>query len=286
MPAPLNPHRVRLAGRLRALRAASGQSGNRFAQQLGWQQSRVSKIETGKQLPTEADLDAWVQATRATRDDAEELAELLAAARVEYATWREISRRSPRGLADQQATYRESEAVAQHIAEYQPAMIPGIVQTPAYARELLLLPGGPTSQGMSTADVEAVVAERVRRQEILYQPARLIQIIVGEAALYNAPGAIETMRGQLDRLITVAGLATVDLRVLPRDTNMPVAPIAGFSLEDDTVYYESLTGEHRLHEPEEVGVYRQAFEALLAATERQDPIEHLRHAIEELKKRG
>jgi hypothetical protein len=41
-------------------------SGNQFAALIGWQQSRVSKLETGKQLPTEADIRAWVAATRSS----------------------------------------------------------------------------------------------------------------------------------------------------------------------------------------------------------------------------
>lgn len=282
MPAPMNLHRVRLAGRLRALRAASGYSGNRFAQHIGWQQSRVSKLETGKQLPSEADIESWVTATKAGNEDAEELAELLAAARIEYATWRELSRRARGGLAGQQAEYRESEAAAQYVAEYQPAMVPGIVQTAAYARELLRLPGGPTSAGASVAEVEALVGERVRRQAILYEPHRRIQVVVGEAALRQAPGSAETMRGQMDRLVAVAGLVSVELRVVPFDVPMPVMPLGGFAVEDDTtVYVETLTGEQRLHEPAEVAVYRQAFERLLAATAGQDVVTVIRRAMDD-----
>jgi transcriptional regulator with XRE-family HTH domain len=84
--APHNPHRARLAARLRALRAAAGLSGNRLAQQFGWPQPRVSKLETGKQIPTEDDLRVWVTATGAGKEQATELAELLSAARIEYAT--------------------------------------------------------------------------------------------------------------------------------------------------------------------------------------------------------
>ncbi|MGQ0773017.1 MAG: helix-turn-helix domain-containing protein [Pseudonocardiales bacterium] len=61
--AALNPHRVRLAARLRELRTATGLSGNRFAAHIGWDQSRVSKLETGAQLPTDEDLRTWVAAT-------------------------------------------------------------------------------------------------------------------------------------------------------------------------------------------------------------------------------
>ncbi|MGH8345350.1 MAG: helix-turn-helix domain-containing protein, partial [Pseudomonas sp.] len=102
MTAPCNPHRARLAARLRALRAMTGLSGNQFAQQLGWPQPRVSKLETGKQIPTDEDLDAWLAATGAGKAQAIELAELLSAARIEYVTWRGVQRTAG-GLAGRHA---------------------------------------------------------------------------------------------------------------------------------------------------------------------------------------
>lgn len=45
------PERLKLAASLRAVREGTGQSGTRFAQRLGWQQSRVSRLETGKIFP-------------------------------------------------------------------------------------------------------------------------------------------------------------------------------------------------------------------------------------------
>jgi transcriptional regulator with XRE-family HTH domain len=72
--------RRRLSERLRALREQTGRTGMEFAEPLGWGQSKVSKIETGRQLPAEADLRAWAQATNA---DPRELLALLEQARAE-----------------------------------------------------------------------------------------------------------------------------------------------------------------------------------------------------------
>ena len=130
MTAPRNPHRARLATRLRALRAAAGLSGNRLAHHLGWPPPRVSKLETGKQIPTEDDLDAWLTATGAGNEQATELAGLLSAARIEYATWRGVQRTAG-GLASRHAERAAWEAATTRIAEYQLAMIPGLVQTTA-----------------------------------------------------------------------------------------------------------------------------------------------------------
>jgi transcriptional regulator with XRE-family HTH domain len=280
--ARVSPQRARLGGRLRALRAATGLSGNRFAAQIGWLQSRVSKLETGAQMPTEDDLARWVAATGASPDELTQLRELLTAARVEYATWRDVAQRgNGAGLAERQAEYARSEASATYIAEYQPGLVPGLVQTAAYARELLALPGGPGSAGGTAADIEALVGERIKRQNVLYEPGRTIDLVIGEAALHTAPGSAATMAGQLDRLVAVSQLSTVRLAILPFGAGMPVIPLCGFAIEDDVVSIETLTGEQTLHDPAETGVYRDAFERLLHASDRGDAaVRHLRRAQE------
>jgi hypothetical protein len=261
---PLNPRRARLAARLREVRAAAFPSGNAFAAAIGWVQSRVSKLETGSQLPTEEDIRAWVATAGADNPVAEELLALLSDARVEYVNARDVQRSG--GLADRQAHLGSLEAQATHLREYQPALIPGLVQTADYARELLHLPGGPAASGASEADVETMVAERIKRQNVLYQRGKTIQLVIGEAALRSPPGSLSTLAGQLDRLVAVTGLSTVELAILPLHAPMPALPMSGFAIHDDRfVLIETLTGEQRLDEPSEVAVYRTGFEHLISA---------------------
>lgn len=283
MTAPRNPHRARLAARLRALRAAAGLSGNRLAQQLGWPQPRVSKLETGKQIPTEDDLDAWVTATGAGKEQATELAGLLSAARIEYATWRGVQRTAG-GLAGRHAERASWEAATTRIAEYQPAMIPGLVQTTAYARALLTSPLA-LAMDITEADADALVAERVRRQDILYQPGRTIEVILGEAALWNTPSTVDTLVGQLDRLISFAELPSLELGVVPRDVPMPIAPLASFAVYDDEfVLIETLTGEQRLDDPDEVAIYIKAFDQLRdTSATGPNAVARIRRVIDELR---
>ena len=283
MTAPRNPHRARLAARLRALRAAAGLSGNRFAQQLGWPQPRVSKLETGKQIPTDDDLNAWLTATGAGKAQATELAELLSAARIEYATWRGVQRTAG-GLAGRHAERATWEAATTHIAEYQPAMIPGLVQTAAYARALLISPLT-SAMDITAPDTDALVAERVKRQEILYQPGRRIEVILGEAALWNTPGTVATLLGQLDRLISFAALPSLVIGVVSRAVPMPIAPLANFAVYDnDFVLFETLTGEQRLDDQDEVAIYIKAFDQLRdASTTGQGALDLIRHVIDELR---
>jgi transcriptional regulator with XRE-family HTH domain len=77
--------RERLAKALKALRTGAGLSGARLAGMLGWQQSKVSNIETRKQLASEDDIAAWAGAAGATPETASDLLAMLRDARVEYA---------------------------------------------------------------------------------------------------------------------------------------------------------------------------------------------------------
>lgn len=149
-------------------------------------QTRVSKLERGEQRPTETDLRQWADATGASAEELNGLTELLAAARIEYATHRDAYRLRG-GAAANQTSIATREAEATRIAEYQPAMVPGLVQTAPYARELLSLPCGPTASGATEAEIAAMVGERIKRQDVLYQPDTQVQVILGEA--HCAPGS-------------------------------------------------------------------------------------------------
>lgn len=80
-------------------------------------------------------------------------------------------------------------------------------------------------------------------------------------ALRSAPGTIGTLLGQLDRLVAVADLPTVELGIVPFPA-MPIMPLSNFYIHDDVVYIETLTGEQQLVEPNEVAVYVKAFDLL------------------------
>lgn len=252
--------RGELAARLRTVRAAAFRSGQRFAEHLGWPQSRVSKLETGAQMPTEEDIDAWVAGARAGSEVRAELLELLSVARVEYVNDREFGRRG--GWVENQARLVRVEAEATRIACWLPAMIPGLLQTPAYTRELLSGPGRfGMMEPMSDVEIEGLIIERARRQEVLYTGDKQIELYVGEAALHAAPGTMQTLLGQLDRIMTLLGLATVEIGLIPFPA-MPVMPLSSFEFRDDTVLLESLTGEQRISDPDEVAGYLRALEAL------------------------
>lgn len=174
------------------------------------------------------------------------------------------------------------DARATRIAEYQPAVVPGLAQIPAYTRELLSVPGGPLLLGATPAQIEEKIAAQLRRQQqVLYAPSKRVQLIVGEAALRNTLHERATLLGQLDRLVALTGLENVQLGVLPFDAREPLVPVAGFALNDsDVVWVETATGEQRLDDPTEVDFYVQAFElALSSSVTGEDAVRLIRWAM-------
>lgn len=85
--------------------------------------------------------------------------------------------------------------------------------------------------------------------------------MVGQAALTVHFGSVDTLIGQLDRLVTLAGLTSVDLRILASASPSPILPLAGFSIHDcTTLSLETVTREVRYTDPEEITAHTKAFE--------------------------
>ena len=229
---------------------------------LGWQQLKVSKIETRKQLPGEDDIAAWVGAVGAAPETASDLLAMLRGARVEYAAWKDAYRES--GVGGVQADILELEAQTTRIAEFQPAFVPGLLQISEYAREYLYLPCGPLSFGVDEAAVDQMVANAATPAGALpaWQAGHSGH---AEGALRARVVSAPTLAGQLDRLMAVSGLASLELCTIPFEAAVPVFPLSGFRLYDDLVIVESIVGEQQLAEADDVARYEKYSELLRGA---------------------
>jgi transcriptional regulator with XRE-family HTH domain len=282
------PNRERLAARLRELREATGLSGNRFAaERMGWTQSRLSRLELGQQLPTEEDVHAWARGVDADPETLAELVGLLQRARVEYESNRDAVRQAG-SIAGDQARIGRRYARAARVRHYQPGMIPGVLQTAEYARELLSLPCGPATFGATAHQIEEKIAGRIKQQDVLYESGRRLQYVLGEPALRTPPRSVEALIGQLDRLALLAGLPNIEIGVSPLGHPMPVIPLSGFVLYDeDFVTIETLDGEHRLSDDQTVKLYAEAFAQLRAgAAVGTKAVELIRSVMAELQAGG
>ena len=252
-----------LGSQLRGLRERAGQTGAEFAAVLGdgWGQSKVSKIETGRQLPAEADLRAWATATTT---DPEPLIALRVRAATDYRSNKEQISRAGGAVAHQQdlTTLVESSTF---LAEFQPALVPGVLQTAAYMREKSLRESNHIEDGVQSEDIGRVIAAKIRRQAILYEPGREFVHVVTEAALRLRFGitTATTLRGQLTHLAELATLPGHTFGVLPFSTPCPVEP-TGFHLYDrDLVRIETNGGVLDLTEPDAVARYSRWLDQLV-----------------------
>jgi hypothetical protein len=235
-----------------------------LARHLGWVQTRVNKLEHGYQLPSPEDLDAWVATTESGPEVRAELGNLLIPARVQHTSWAEVYRSG--SIADWQADIATAEATAKTLCGYQPSMILGLLQTVAYAREAFSIPSGPVLTGATPEDIKALIAGHIKRQGRLYEPGRPVRMVIGQAALTVHFGSVETLLGELDRLIALSDLPAVDLRVLLAAVTSPVMPFSGFWVDESAVYIETLKGEQMLTGPDDIVLFRRAFELLYDAS--------------------
>lgn len=266
--------REEFGARLRLLRENAGLNGKQLAEHLHWPQSKISKIETGRQAPTTDDVIAWATALGAPRRVREDLVADLRTLRYEYASWR---RQLRRGTAPRQRVGRALESAASTIRVFELDSIPGLLQTPDYAREMLTriitLRGVPD-------DVTEGVKARLKRQDVLYDADKTLRFLLSEAALRIRPCPRTVHSAQLDRLLTLAALDTVRLAVLPFDAELPLVPYHSFWIFDERlVLVETLTAELALRDTEDIHLYTHVFDALWDVAAHHDHATDLIHRV-------
>jgi transcriptional regulator with XRE-family HTH domain len=260
---PLNHALGALGLRLRAAREASGLTGADLAARLGtgWKQPKVSKIETGRQLVSLDELQAWAAVTGA---DPVPLLALREKAAAEYSSHQDRLTREG-GAVPLQDELTALTRTCTYLAEYQPALVPGRLQTPDYIREKALGNAEFLAEGLPADQVGHLVAAKLRRQAILYEPGREFVHIVGEAALHMrfGPMTTATLRAQLLHLAQMSSLSGHTFAVVPFRVGSPVEPF-GFALYDhDLVRVETSNGVVQISEPEAVARHVRRVERLL-----------------------
>lgn len=249
--------------KLRQLREQAGYgTGKDFAARLGWQATKVSRIETGRTMPSDSDLIAWLAAIDAPESMAAQLRSELLDLRVAKASWR---RRLAAGHAPIQRQQASREASATHIVTFELALVPGLVQTAEYARAVLTSAAAEMADVMPKPDTEAAVTARIRRQEILYDPSKRIEVLVTESALRYRVCPASVLIGQIDRIASLIGLSNLRVGVIPFSRRLPVVPLHGYMVLDNEIVIELNHTELAVTDPNEIAVYRHITELLWSA---------------------
>jgi len=221
--------REALGVRLRELRlsARGGRlTGADLAEQYGWNKSKVSRLENGKQTPTPDDLRKWADATG--RPEAyDELVARLRGFESHIRSWR---RQLASGHKAVQDTHLNAHADASVFRGWEPAMVFGILQTPDYARSLFTRYA---ELQRSPRDTEEAVRSRMKRQEALYDSSKRFHLLMWEAALHALVCPPSVLAAQLDRLAGAVGLDTVELGIIPLSAPLKIPPATAFWLYDD-----------------------------------------------------
>lgn len=248
--------REALGARLRELRTETGFNGKEFAERLGWQRSKVSRLENGKQTATEADVEAWARGAGQS-DVVEELKRSLRGLETAYRSWK---RQLAAGHRAVQEGHVVQEAQAETIHLFESGIIPGVFQTPEYARGVLT----DVSTRLGTPrDIEEGVRARMKRQEALYEPGHHFHALIWEGALHVVRCAPEAMAAQLDRLGSLIGLDTVTLGVIPFGARTPFSPKHGFWIIDERlVIADTWNAELWLDAADDVAYYRKVWDLM------------------------
>lgn len=227
-----------LGTRLREIRERAGLSGKQFAEAVGWEPTRVSKLELGRQMPTTADLSAYVETTNYDALMLDALINQLAEVRSQRFTF---AQRGEAGQAAIQKSYSDLIAEASVLRDFETAWVPGLLQVPEYARHVLV-----ESQRLhefEIDDVDAAVAERVQRQQQLYDTSKRFEMLITEPVLRWRVAPPAVLRAQLDGLLAAMDLPNVRFGIVPLDAELSWTPQQSFAMFDDVAIVEGFVGE-------------------------------------------
>jgi len=165
------------------------------------------------------------------------------------------------------------ETSASRLRHYEPELIPGLLQTPAYATEVFRV----TRPEMSEAQINRGVAVRLARQAILTRklpgPPRL-EVVLHESVLHRPFGTPDQTVEQLNKINEAGSLPNVSVRVLPTSVGIHRGAGTGGSFaildfsangragEPSVIYSDGLTGALYLDKAPEVAAHNEVWESI------------------------
>jgi transcriptional regulator with XRE-family HTH domain len=269
MIAPASPtvRRRRLAAELREIRESKGRSGETVAAALRWSPSKISRYERAKTglRPREVErLLDYYQITGPRREMLLALAEDAA----QKGWWEDFSDI----LSEDYQQFIGLEHEAASIAVWHVDVVPGLLQTESYARNIISSYSRvePIAPGM----IGRLVRVRMRRQQVLSRDDLQISVVLDESILKRRIGGETVMREQLQHLVQEADRPNLTLQVLPLDAQHTVVgesfEIFGFgdggdAMLQDVVSTEAMRSGFIVEGERETYLHRIAFQTLTEA---------------------
>src|SRR5580693_4153961 len=245
--------REALGYRLGDIRKDARVSWRQLAALAGWHFTKVSKIEHGRSMPSEADIELWCFHCGAES----QIADLTAVARGIEKMYVELKRLLRAGTTRYQQELLDEEARTRHVRIFDPAVIPGALQTPGYATvrlsEFADMVGIP-------ADIPATVAVRMERARLLLSGERLFHVVLGEHALRAALADRDVMEDQLHHLLEISRLPRLRFGILPTRIRHYMTFCGFWIFDDREVQIETYSAAVRITQPREIAMYAKVFE--------------------------
>ncbi|MDQ0682345.1 transcriptional regulator with XRE-family HTH domain [Streptomyces achromogenes] len=257
--------RRKLGAELRTLRARAGLTSGEAARLVGWHQSKVSRIETGVSGSKPADVRLLLDAYGVADQQLRELMLALAGDGGGRDHWWHAYRGV---LPPAYRDFISLESQASAMRTLETTVVPGLLQTPEYARAVT----GAAVEGLDEEQLDTLVEVRLARQDVLRaQPPLELNAVLDESVLRREVGGPEAMARQLRRLAEASRLPQVSLQVLPFTAGAHIGvtgPFVIFSFSRtsdlDVVVLDHLTSSLYLERKEDLQAYAQAFNALRA----------------------
>lgn len=258
--------RRRLAAELRRLRG--NRKAGEVAHAIGWSPSKISRAESGRESLPPEEIEKLIDFYGATEPLRRQLLEFAGDA-VRRGWWEDYADT----LAPEYMEFIGLEAEAASCLQWQPNVVPGLLQTEDYARQINVAFQAVNPTVSPSVQERFLKVRMLRQARLTEEPALQFSAVLDEAVLMRSVGSRDVMRAQLARLVEAADLPNVDLRILPLNQNgglqgSPFAlmsfdsqGVAGSDLED-IVSIEVLHTE--LYEAD-THLYRLFFEALSQA---------------------
>jgi transcriptional regulator with XRE-family HTH domain len=260
--------RMLLGGQLRKLREAAGITPDRAGYEIRASRSKISRVEHGRVGFKERDVADLLTLYGVTDDDERGYMLRLAQQANSPGWWS----RYDDVLPDWFETYVGLEQATSLIRTYELQFVPGLFQTPDYARAVTVL----GHRAAPEEEIERRVSLRLKRQQFLGRPDSMPKVwaVIDESALRRPLGGLGVMRAQLEHLIELTESPQVTLQIMPFDRGGHSAAGGSFSILrfaesdlPDIVYIEQLTGALYLDRPEEIDHYREVMNSLSAEAE-------------------
>ncbi|MGW0592872.1 helix-turn-helix domain-containing protein [Streptosporangium sp. NPDC002607] len=254
--------RILLGAQLRRLRVAKDITREQAGYAIRASHAKISRLELGRVGFKERDVADLLTMYGVT--DTEERAPLLTLARQANAPgwWHKYGDLLPNWFE----VYVGLEEAASTVRTYEVQFIPGLLQSPEYARAVIMLVHG----GASASEVDRRVSLRMARQQRLTRPdAPTLWAVMDEAVLRRPIGGPQVLRAQIDHLLEAVELPNVKLQIMPFDRGGHAAAGGPFSILrfperdlPDVVYMEQLTSALYLDKLDETDHYMQVMDRL------------------------